>query len=83
VSANVWVFYLSILVAALGVVGAIFGARAGTPMPHDKETWDGVSAFEVAFRKARKRDGLIVTASAMLTSAAGAAIAVISRVNPN
>ena len=77
------VLYLSIMVAILGVVAAFFGARAGTPMPHDKITWNGVSPFEIAFRKARKWDGFFVTGLTILAAACGIAIAVLSRSGPN
>jgi hypothetical protein len=78
-NAEYWVLGLSIFVAVAGVIAAVRGARAGTPMPRDKTTWDGVSPFEVAFRKARKRDGFIAMGLAIAASLCGVAIALISR----
>ena len=42
-----------------------------------------VSEFEVAFRKARKRDGYVAAGTAILAAACGVAIALISRAGPN
>jgi hypothetical protein len=73
-----WVLGLSLFVMLASISAAAFSLRASKAVAFEQESWDGVTPFEMAFHRARKRDGQIASWSAIAAAIGGGTIAVIS-----